>query len=93
MDNNLPGVSQAVSPKTPWYFTKRWVFILIVATVPLSFFAFPLLWFSQKFSIKMKFVITILTLVACYFVAQSMSALWKNLQSQIMELKSAGLLS
>ncbi len=93
MDRSASNITETATPNVRWYFKRKWVLILIVVTAPFSFVVLPLLWLSPKFSLKMKVAITFLTVAGCYLLSKGMIVLWKNLESQIKDLKSAGLIS
>ncbi|MCK4905634.1 zinc ribbon domain-containing protein [bacterium] len=56
----------AEKPKqTPWYFRTTWIIIAFLVIGPL---ALPMVWFNPRFNWKTKIIVTIIVIVATYYL-------------------------
>jgi len=62
----------------PWYFRPYYLFLAVIIFGP---FALPLFWFNPSYSIKKKIVITIVVLIASYY-------LWTLLSNSLKAINS-----
>ena len=73
-------------PKKPkWYFKTYWMVIVFLSVGPL---ALPMLWFNPRFNKKNKIIITVIALIASYFLIVTTIASLRTFESVYKEMSA-----
>ena len=70
--------------KSPWYLSRRMVILGLVIVGP---FALPLVWLSPKFSLKWKWLVSVLTVIMTVLTLKFSAIALSSIQQQLKDLK------
>ena len=83
-------LEQPVSVKPiRWYFNTKFVWLMLFIFGP---FALPLVWFSPKFTLMWKIVVTVSAVLLTYLLGKAAAALFQTLNQHLKDIQSASLM-